>query len=202
MFAQSIRKWLFIVFGVLAISSCSDESPVDFPPLTFVRYQPIYLNVSSIEFVNEYKSPMKSPYAEHLMPYSPEDGMRIWVKDRIRAVGSEKILQVIIKDASVVATELHKDSSFEDFLTVDQDRKYDAKLDVELRIYGSASALSEANASVKGKRSITMSENASAWRRNAMFRQMIGEMMEGVNAELEKNIFMYMGNHINYSQNP
>lgn len=197
-----IGRWLYILAGVLALGSCTQETPVDFPPLTFVRYQPIYLNVSSIEFVNEYKSPMKSPYVEHLMPYSPEEAMRIWVKDRIRAVGSNKILQVIIKDGSVVASELHKDSSWEDFFTVDLDRRYDAKLDVELRIYGTESALSEASVHVKSDSSMTLSENASAWRQNAMYRQMIGQMMEKVNAELEKNIFTYMGNHINYSQNP
>jgi len=198
----SLRKLLLIALSALALNACSDENTVDFPPLAFVRYQPIYLNVSSIEFINEYKSPMRTPYVEHLMPYSPEDAIRIWVKDRIRAVGSEKMLQVIIKDASVVVSELHKDNSIEDFFTIDQDRRYDTKLEVELRIYGTASALSEANVIVKEKRSMTMSENASAWRRNQLFRQMIGEMMNTVNAELEKNIFMYMGNHINYSQNP
>lgn len=200
---SSIKKIATAACALLMLSSCvGDGSPVDFAPLTFVRYQPIYLNVSTIQFVNEYKSPMQPPYVEHLMPYSPEDAMRIWVKDRIRAVGPEKSLQIIIKDASVKATELHKDSSIEDFFTIDQDRRYDAKLEVELRIYGSASALSEANVSVKAARSITMSENASVNRRNAAFREMIASMMENVNAELEKNMYQYMGNYINYSQNP
>ena len=76
-----------ILLGALALGSCSDESPVDFPPLSFTRYQPIYLNVSRVEFVNEYKSPLRPPNVEHLMPSSPEDAMRIWVNDRIRAVG-------------------------------------------------------------------------------------------------------------------
>lgn len=199
---MTLKKILLTLAGVLALGACAKDSPVDYPPLNFTRYQPIHLNVASIEFVNEYKSPLRSPNVEHLMPYSPEDAMRIWVKDRLRAVGPEKSLQVIIRDASVVVTELHKDNSIEDFLTIDQDRRYDAKLEVELRIYGSASALSEANVSVKAARSLTMSENASVNQRNAKFRQVIGEMMEGVNAELEKNIFMYMASHINYSQNP
>jgi len=199
----SYAKKILTACAFLVLCSCGgDDSPVDFKPLTFVRFQPIYLNVSNIEYVQEYKSPMRAPNVEHLMPYSPEDAMHIWIKDRIRPVGPEKMLQVIIKDASVVAIELHKDSSFEDFFTVDQDRRYDAKLEVELRIYGSKSALSEANVSVKAARSVTMSENASLYRRNAIFRQLIADMMESVNAELEKNMYQYMGNYINYSQNP
>ncbi|MFW0776521.1 MAG: hypothetical protein ACN2B6_02230 [Rickettsiales bacterium] len=197
-----LKKWLLGIFAAFMLTSCSSEHPVDFPPLSFARYQPIYLNVSRIEFVDEYKSPLTSPYVEHLMPYSPAEAMRIWAKERLRAIGPDKVLQIIIKDGSVVATELHKDSSIADFFTIDQDRRYDAKLDVELRIYGHESALSEANVHVKAARSVTLSENASAWRRSAAQRAMIGEMMEGVNAELEKNMFLYMGRHINFSQNP
>jgi hypothetical protein len=173
---------------------------VDFPPLSFKRYQPIYLNVASIEFVDEYKSPMRSPHVEHLMPYSPAEAMRIWVKDRIRTTGSDRVLQVIIKDGRVTASQIHKDSSIEDFFTIDQDRRYEAALDVEMRVYGGQSALSEANVVVKATRAMTMSENASVWRRNYEFRKMIYEMMEAVNAELEKNIHQYMANHVNYTQ--
>lgn len=197
-----LRKIVALLFCALALSSCGDEGPVDFPPLTFVRYQPIYFNVASIEIVNEYKSPMRSPNVEHLMPYSPEDAMRIWVKDRMRAMGADKVMQIVIKDASVVAVEIHKDNSIEDFFTIDQDRRYDAKLDVEFRIYGNSSALSEANMHLKVQKSITMSENVSQWRRNLLFRQMIGELMENANAELEKNIYTYFPGYVNYSQNP
>jgi hypothetical protein len=196
-------RLLLAAIAAFTLSSCGyDNSPVDYPPLSFVRYQPIYLNVSSIEYAPEYRSPMRSPNVEHLMPYSPEDALRVWMKDRIRAVGPDKILQVIVKDGSVVASQIHKDNSIEDFFTVDQDRRYDGILDLELRIYGDKSALSEANVQVRVTRSFTMSENASVARRQAAFRQMIGEMMEQVNAELEKNIYQYMGNHINYSYNP
>lgn len=197
-----MKRWLFILLGTLALSGCGDTSPVDFPPLGFTRYHPIYLNVSRVEFVTEYKSPLRPPYVEHLMPYSPEDAMRIWVKDRIRAVGPDKFLQVIIKDASVIATELQKTSGVEQLLSLDTDRRYDATLEVEMRIYGYESALSEANVRAKATRSFILSESAGAWQRSSVFRQMVGELMQGINAELEKNMFQYMGGHINYSQNP
>jgi hypothetical protein len=197
-----MKKWLCMFLGAWLLSSCAAESPVVLPPLSFKRYAPIHVNVSSIQIVDEYKSPMKAPYVEHLLPYSPADAIRIWVKDRLRPVGAEKSMQVIIKDGSVIASVLHSDNNIEDFFTVDQDKRYDAKLDVELRIYGANSAMSEASVQVSAKRSITMSENASAYQRDKRFREMISNMMEQVNAELEKNMFQYMGNHINFSQNP
>lgn len=189
--------------ALLFIGACSgDGSPVDFPPLTFTRYEPIFLDVSNIEIVDEYKSPTQPPYVEHLLPYSPAEAMRIWVKDRLRAIGSSKSLQVIIRDGSVKATELHKDNGIEDFFTIDQDYRYDAVLEVELRIYEYGSPLSKANVSTTVRKSITMSENAGAQRRNGIFRKLIADMMDQANAELERNMFLYMGNYISYSQNP
>lgn len=196
-----MRAWLGIMFAALLVSSCQSDSPVDFAPMTFTRYHPIFMDVSSIEIVEEYKSPLRPPYVEHLLPYSPAEAVNIWVRDRLRAIGLEKTMQVIIREGSVKSTLLHKDNSIEDFLTIDQDYKYDTKLEVELRIYGSG-AMSEASVSVKADKSITISENASVYRRNALFRQMIRELMEKVNAELEKNIYMHLSGYINYSQNP
>ena len=197
-----LKRYLCMLLGALLLTACAAENPVVLPPITFKRYAPIYLNVASIQIIDEYKSPMKPPNVEHLLPYSPGDAVRIWIKDRLRPVGPEKSLHVIIKDGSVMASVIHSDSSIEDFLTIDQDKRYDAKLDLELRIYGPSNALSEASVSVSAKRSITLSENASAYQRDKQFRAMIADMMEQVNAELEKNMYMHMGNFINYSQTP
>lgn len=198
---QFIRISCLLLIASVA-GSCGGEQHVDYPPLSFARYQPIYLDVSNIQFVEEYKSPMQMPYVEHLLPYSPSEAMHIWIKDRIRAIGNDRFLQVIIKDGSVKVTQLPKPQGLSGFLTVSQDKRYDAKLDVEMRIYGGGHAMSDANVHVVATRSITLSEDASVGERNRAFRKMIADMMEPVNAELEKNMFMYFGNYINYSQNP
>lgn len=199
---QRAKIFLLFFMGALALSACRSESPVEFPPLTFVRYQPIYMDVASIEFIEEYKPTFSEPNVEHLMPYSPAEAMRIWVKDRIRAVGGDKALHIIIKDGSVKSTMLKKDSKMQDMLALNRDKRYDAKLAVEMRVYGSDSALSESNIMVSAARSITIPEKASANRRDFLYRQMIAELMETANAELEKNIFLHMSKNISYSQSP
>src|ERR1700761_8023109 len=97
---------IMALFAALLLAACTQTSPVEYPPLTFKKYQPINMAVSSIEFVEEYKSPMKPPYVEHLIPYSPSEAMHIWVKDRLHASGGSRVMKVIIKDGSVKATEL------------------------------------------------------------------------------------------------
>jgi hypothetical protein len=193
---------LFLFLSLALLASCRSSQPVDFPPLTFKKYAPIYLNVASIQVIDEYKSPQQEPYVEHLLPYSPEDAMRIWVKDRIRAVGLDNTLHVIIKDGSVKATTKKAENSFSQFLTIDQNRSYDMKLEVEMRIYDGVNALSKASVRAKATRMRTMPRDASVMERNAQFRAMIADLMESLNAELEKNIFMHMGNYISYSSSP
>ncbi len=194
-------KRLLTIVAALLLTSCAPESPVDYKPLGFAQYQPINIAVSSIQIVEEYKSPMRPPFVEHLIPYSPAEAMKIWTRDRLRSVGGDKTMQVIIKDGAVKATKLPVESGLKGWLTIEQDMQYDASLNVELRVYGTG-AMSEASVNVKARRSITMPENASVNTRNLMFRNMIASMMEEVNAELEKNLYQYMGNYISFSQSP
>lgn len=194
--------WGWIVVAALALSGCRSESPVELPPLTFSRYQPIYMDVANIEFVDEYQSPLAPPHVEHLMPYSPAEAMRIWVKERIRAVGADHTLQVIIKDGSVVSVPIRKESKLQDVMALNRDQRYDAKLSVELRVYGGERAMSESSVAVSASRSITIPEKESASRRAYLYRQMIADLMEIANAELEKNMFQFMSGHISYSHSP
>ena len=165
--------------------------------LNFTHYQPISLDVSNMDIVEDYKSPMHTPNVEHLMPISPAEAMRIWVKDRLRAVGFDKTLQVVIKDASVISTPLPLADGSES-----RNRKYDARLEVELRIYGSGRAMSEASITVAVTQSNNISESASLAERKAIYRQMIFDLMDSANAELEKQIFKYFTRYINYAQTP
>jgi len=186
------------IFLTAPLSGCSYVETDAPPPLTFVRYQPILLNVGTVQFIEEYKSPQQKPYVEHLIPYSPAETMRIWVKDRIRATGNEHTLQVIIKDGSVMSTPLAQSSGVLGFMNITQDKRYDMNLVVEMRIYGRQSAMSEASIIVSANRSIVLSDIASREERTLAFYRMMADTMEQLNAQLEKNMFTYFGSFITY----
>lgn len=196
-----------LIFLLLPLAGCTfvgASSPVDYKPLSFKHYQPIYMAVSSIEIVEEYKSPMRPPYVEHLMPYSPAEAIRVWVRDRLRTTGSTRTMQVIVHDGGVMATSLSQSTvgKYTSWLPLSGgNRRYDAKLEVEMRVYDRG-VISEASIFATATRSITLPEDSSSGARNAAFRKMIGDMMEAFNAEMEKNMFMYMANYISYSQSP
>lgn len=197
-----LRKTI-MVFAVLLLAACGggNQGGVDYPPLAFTRYQPIYMAVSSIQIVEEYKSPNHAPYVEHLIPYSPTEAVHIWVRDRLRAGGGSKTMQIIIREGSVMSggKAPSQDGGLVPFTS--GDNRYDAKLEVELRIYDQG-VISEASVFVTATRTMNLQSPAGPATRNAAFRKMIGDMMELFNADMEKNMFMYMANYISYSQNP
>jgi hypothetical protein len=195
---MAIFRTLGCILVALALTSCEYIEPSMPAPLNFKRYQPIVLDVGEIQFIEEYKSPMRDPYVEHRLPYSPAEAIRIWVRDRIRASGNEKSLQVLIRDARVVATPLEKSGGIFGSMGLTQDTRYDMSLFVEMRIYGRDTAMSLSSVQASSKRSIVLNDSISLHEREVRFRRMIAEAMEGVNAELEKNIFTYFGENITY----
>jgi hypothetical protein len=190
--------FLLALTASLFITACSTPITQPTPTLNFTKYPVINLDVSSIKVIEAYNSPLRPPNIEHLMPYSPADAMQVWIKDRLNTVGSDKLMEITIIDASVIEKDLPKTKGVKGLLTIDQDKRYDARLEVEIRIYGDA-ALSEADTSISITRSITIPENASANSREAAYTKMIYDLMEMMNTKLEKNIHEYMNNYINYS---
>ena len=193
-----MNKFVVLMLAALSlVSACSTPKPVSTPELNFTQQPVIKLDVTKIEVIEAYKSPFASPNVEHLMPYSPADAMQIWIKDRLRATGSDKMLQITIVDAPVIAKDLPKTKGITGLFTVDQDKEYNARLEVEMRVYGTE-ALSEATTSVSVTRSISIPENASADSRKSAYTLMIQDMMKTINEKLEQNIRSYLGKYIQY----
>jgi hypothetical protein len=192
-----MKRLLALIFATTLLAACSKDV-VEYKPLSFTHFQPIYMAVSSIEVVDDYKSPQRPPYIEHLIPYSPAEALRLWVRDRMRTAGGNKTMQIIVRDGRVTATDTQSGSGIGFSSSM---RRYDARLEVEMRIYGDG-VISEASVFVNGTRSMTISAGASDSERNKAFRKMIGDLMDEFNAEMEKNLFQYMGKYISFTQSP
>lgn len=213
MFTRRIARFIslpvmaaMLLSGVL-LSGCSDDEGYKGPPiqpkLSFTRYQPIFLNVANIEFVDEYRSPEQPPFVEHLLPISPAEAMKIWVRDRIRPVGLDNTLQIIIRDARVVGIEVaaQQEDMVSKYFTGPPNKRYDARLEVEMRIYNSG-AISDASITVVATQSSTIPKDASLNERKMAFMNILYMLMESTNAELEKQIFHYFPRYIIYAQTP
>jgi hypothetical protein len=184
---------------LLLPSACQPTAQMpNLAPPSFAQMTPINLDVANIEVIDEYTPPMKAPNVEQFFAVTPEEAVHLWVRDRLRAVGSARTLQVIVKDASVVEKSLPRTQGVKGAFTNDQAQQYDARLEVEMRIY-SDRAISDASINVVATRTRTIAENASVAEREKLFHDMLNELMASLNAELEKNIYQYFGNYISYA---
>ncbi len=196
---KRIAPIMIMIIGSGAVIGCkSEHAPPPLPDMTFTRYQPIYLDVANVDIIDEYKSPQQDPNVEHLLSISPSEAMHIWVKDRLKGAGANKSLQIVIKDASIIR---HRAETQDALLGPAPNRRYDARLDIDLRIYGT-DAMSEANINVIATQTITLSDSASLDERNRIFYRMVYDLMESANAELEKQTFTYFHKYILYAQTP
>lgn len=197
---QKLFVCALLGMNLLAVNGCYD-APTPEPPkkIAFKKYAPFYLNVAYVNVTEEYKSSGTAPYVEQYFPTSPAQAMKNWVEERIRPIGKDRYLQVIIKDASVKEVQLPVTQGVKGLFTNDQSQRYDAKLEVEMRVYGSSSAMSEASLNIAATRSATIAENASADAREKLFQKITLDLMDEANAELERNILAYFGNYIDYN---
>lgn len=181
---------------VLALTACMEApQPREPQAISFKQYSPIVLDVADVSVTSLYRSPLNPPNVEHLFPTTPADAVKIWVSDRVRTMGASRKLEVTIRDARVVETPLTRTKGIKGAFTNDQAKRYDARLEIEMRIYGD-SPLSLASLNVAATRSDTLPENASPADRDALFARMLNDLMAFTNAELEKNFYKYFNNYI------
>lgn len=196
----SFVRTLWFALAFTTLSACQTSAPLqNFAPPSFVKMTPIDMDVTNIEVIDEYEPPLARPHVEQFFATTPTQAMHIWAHDRLHATGRERTLQVVIKDASVVETQLPRTQGLQGVFTNDQAQRYDARLEVELRIYGTSGALAEASITAVATRSQTVAENASVAERERIFNTLLAELMNAMNATLEKNIYEYFGNYISYS---
>lgn len=193
---------ILMLLTLLPLSACEETRVVQHPPLSFAQYLPIHMNVAEIEIIERYKPPHELPYVEHLIPYSPTEAVEIWAKQRLRAVGIRGKLEIIITDGPVTVHNLPHEQHWSSLFTGLPDKRYDAKVRVEMRIYMPGRAVSKANVEASAKRSIVVNDSATPLQRSAAHRRMINDLMTILNAQLEVNMFKYMAEHISFSHNP
>jgi hypothetical protein len=190
-----MRKFLPLL-GLLLVACTATPSTPSLPAPRFTDEAPITLRVGKIEIANEFHSPAQPPHVEYRFDYPPADMLRAWVDDRIRAGGGEDILEVTIKDASVVAADLPKTQGLKGVFTVDQSKRYDGRFEVEMRIYKPGDAISETQISASATRSITEPENTTLQQRDKLFYDLGMDMTRAVGKELKRNIQQYFANYI------
>jgi hypothetical protein len=188
-----IRPWFRLVgmcFGLgLALTACSSPPPPTqrLPEMTFLYKQPIRLNIARVEVVSEYSAPAQHPNIEYDMPVSPENAVRRWAQDRLKATGKDGILRVVIKKASATENPLQTDLGFSGMFKKEQQARVDENLEVTLQMLDDHQ-FTVAEATGKSFRSRTEPEGQKLNERDQLLYDMTYDLVRGFDEEIESNL--------------
>ena len=195
-------KRIFPVLVITALlTSCSAFKPINEEVETyreprFATSEPIELKVKQVDIISEFTPSFTRPNVEHLFPISIEKTAKVWAKDRLKAVdfGSDRIAEVIIKDASVTE-EIEK---AQEVFTKDR-IKYRANLDVIVRISDTQS-LAKAETEVVAWRELIIPADTDITDKEKYWNSMVTKLFDEFNVKMDQNIQRYLNLYIANNQ--
>lgn len=180
------------VLTSLMLGACAKTPPAPrFPALTYGHHGVINLDVASVEFVPLYVAPQTQPHVEHMSPASPMAAMQNWTNDRLRAVGRNGYVRVVVSNASIIETPLQVTEGLRGWFTTEQAARYDAVIEVEIQIRDEGN-VQRAFTRAKAERSRSVPEGASINARETTLFQLVEATTAEINTELERSIRQYM----------
>jgi hypothetical protein len=179
---------LLLMAGGGLLASC-DTPPhrEPFPQLTYQHLAPINLDVAQIVILDAYQPPMTDPHVDQDFPTPPATATRQWAKDRLKAVGVDGIAKFTIVDGSAIDVPLPRSTGLSGVITQDQSDRYDVTVTVRLEVENRMGN-HRGSITASAKRSETAAEDMTLNEREKLWFEMTDELMQQLNAELEKQI--------------
>lgn len=178
----------------LTLFAAACETHVEVPSyaaITFSHLSPIPMDVASREGVIAYAKPLKAPNVEHEFPVDIGATAEGWIQDRLQPTGTSGTATLTIIDASVVETELEKETGLTGLVTTDQGHRYDAKLVASLKAVDLNNQRT-AETTVSVKRSQTVPEDATFNEREKIWYELVEKLMADFNTQMEQSIEQHM----------
>lgn len=188
-------KPLVLVVCLLATACIPAPRTADLSPPTFAGKQKILFEVAEVRVRHDY-SPRGGNTIEHQFPTTPAQGVEIWARERLQAVGHEGLLEVVIEDASVTEAQLPLKTGIEGALTKEPSKRYSGVLEVELRLYTPERASAKGHVDARVTVSRELLEKAAETERKELFAAMTRDMLSKLDAQLDHSIHEYLSNHL------
>lgn len=194
-FARKATLAAVLLAAAAGLGSCSTPPPPQFPELTFTHLPQITLGVSKIEIVDNYTPPNDPKHVEDRMPVSPEQALKNWARDRLRANGVSGVAKFIITNAAVVETDLARSKGLKGVFTTEQAERYNASVNVEVKLEG-VPRVNRAYAQAAVERSQTVAEDASINVREEVWFALTEQVMKDFDPQMTASIRQHLADFI------
>jgi hypothetical protein len=183
------RASAFAIMAAMAVTlaGCTSHPAPRLEPLRFEQLGTVAFDAATVQIVDEYRSPMTAPNVEHRAPTPLMEATHRWVAEHFHATGTSGTIQVIIRDARMIETQLPRTEGVAAVFTTDQSQRYDGRL--EIRITGQSprtgfSGYVQATAA----RSATVAEDISLAAREQAWNMMVQTLISDVSVQLDRGL--------------
>ena len=181
-----------MVLAVAGLAACETPDPTPrYPEITFSHLTPISLDVSDVDYVQDYVPPLKAPNVEHLFPVRPTVVARRWAADRLLAIGVRDVARVTLLNASITETALETTGGIAGAFTTDQAARYDAIVEMRVEIVNSLGE-TVGTAVAVARRSQTVPEGITLVERDQIWFELTERVMRELDVELSATIKQYL----------
>ncbi|MDA0702402.1 MAG: hypothetical protein O3A96_04055 [Proteobacteria bacterium] len=173
----------------LLLAACSNAPPpaAAYPEITFADRGSIVLDVGAIEIRSSFNPSFSDPDVEHLFPIPPQRAAERWARDRLVAHGGRRIAIYDVRTARVIEKALRGTGGVAGLFKSDQEARYTAVLEVELRIV-EPDGRQAGFVSAKAERARTVEEGVTLSERETIWFEMTKQLMADLDPVLERNI--------------
>jgi hypothetical protein len=192
MFTKILRLLpVFLVAGSLGACETPVASP-GFPELTFTHLVPVSFKAGSVEIVDNYIAPLKSPNLDHEFPVIPEAALQRWTIDRINANdGTLRKVRMIIQEASALGIPLKTKDGIKGLFYKEQAFRIEATLEATLEVRNDRDFVSS-TARAKVQRSRTVPEETSPAALDKIYFRLLEDLMRDFDQRMELEIRKHM----------
>jgi hypothetical protein len=186
-----------LLAGLLAlVAACAaPPSRPTFPDIRFTDAPAIRLDVAALDVREEYQPPFRAPNVDHLFPVPPMRAAENWARDRLKPTGRSGRAVFILRNASVIETELPKKrEGLTGAFTTEPAQRYDLTLQATVQIVD-AQGVAVRIANVQTTRSqsvlegITPNDRDRAW--YDMEKAAMADFDKQMDAEIRNNFGTY-----------
>ncbi len=166
---------------ILALAGCTRPDPAPGRDLNFAAYGILPLKVAHIDIIAEYAPLGGPPYVESAFAVPPDQAIRRWVADRLRAAGGDVDLTIDIKQADVTEEMLPVAGGIGGALTDQQNRQWTAHLGAVFSLRSLVTGQVVATSSFRIKHLRTTPQSADASDIREAQAELIREAMDDFN---------------------
>lgn len=180
-----------VVALCLAVAACSTPSMTTdpLPAMTFVHRPTIGLNVANLEVNSAYTSPGRAPNVEQRFPVPPEEALKRWARDRLRALGNSGAARFTVLTAAVTQEPLPKTKGFLGAFAIEPGSRYTITIEAQLEVtQGGQRGLASARIS----KAQTMDQGVTDEERDRFWYELTKTTMDAFDEQMERAIRQHL----------